>query len=228
MGSFKQLLGTTGSTTNVTLLALTPGANTTVGNTLIGIVKLSGGNQVSSVTDTQSNIWVVDVHSPSSGPTISIIRTVLATALTTSDSITANFVSQNDVTLTVAEYNGNFSTVDVTANGNSASNVATGSIVASTPTAGSIDLVVSGLGTGGSSPYTSASIYSSTPPLAVRSQGWPTLMNAGLADGNADTIVTPAVAWAWTGNLSTWGMAIAAYTLNPVNFMSASTPMVIR
>lgn len=213
MAGFVQVVGSNGSFSTVSSMAITPAHNTTKGNTLIGVFKTGTGQSVTSVTDSQSNTWTIDIKSAGSGPNTAIIRCYLAKALTTSDTITVNFGSNNGNSGIINEYAGRYGTLDDTAartNGTSASSL---TLTASSATKSAIELVVAAVGTGGNTNQTTFSITASTPSsMTVRSQGPSGFNVCSIADVISSATNTPSASWSWNTN-ATWSAALATYGL---------------
>lgn len=186
------------------------------GNTLIGVAKGSLGGVATSVSDTQGNTWSVDCTGTiSAGPNTAIIRSVLTKSLSTSDTITVTMsnASGYNISAIICEYEGAYSTVDVAYGNADNTGLTSWTITSSAPTTHDGELVVSAVGTGGTTDEAqSFAITSATPSMTVRAQSpsSPGICNAAFADGTAASLVTPSVPWSWATSENITGV-IASY-----------------
>ena len=95
------LMGTAAATQAVPVTA-----NTTAGHMLSAAVRMSGAKSLSSVTDSQGNTWQVDANSAGAQTNAALASCILATALTTADTITMHFSGSCIGASAVTEYSG--------------------------------------------------------------------------------------------------------------------------
>lgn len=187
-----------------------------VGDTLIGVFYTEGTtvhNAISSITDTQGNMWVQDLQSQvNGGSSVTIIRSIITTQLTSSDSITVNFGLSTNVNCVINEYFGSVITKDESASDSSISNLLTGTATGSGGITQAKELVISVLGTGGGVSQAGISLGSTTPSLSISAHGDSTNNNnfVAIADGLSTSIVTPSVTWNWT-HVNNHAIAIQTY-----------------
>lgn len=209
-GGFKQVVCNAGinGSTNVTSITGSITNQTAVANTLIGVVKNSGGASPTSITDTKGNTWVQDTAYSGGGPHVTIIRTILTTALGTGDTVTVSWsASSNSEDLLICEYFGSY-TPDVSAGAYSAT-------VTAASTSYPSELIVSGVGGGGGADSGTFSVTSSNPALTIRVQAAAQSVTgaevSAMADSFADSgIITPTATWA-ASNEPSLATAIVAY-----------------
>lgn len=212
MSGFVQQVGLAGNFNTISSLAVPITNNTTQGNTIIGIVKTGSGAPVSSVTDTQGNTWTVDVQSALSGPSATIIRCYLKTALTTANIVTVNFTSNNGNCVILCEYTGKYATIDELSKSQGGSPTSA-TLTASNALQSSTDLVVAGIGTGGNTNQTSIALSSGVPSNMLRRSQGPSGFNViAQADGLSAANTAPSASWSWT-SAATYGVVLGAYGL---------------
>lgn len=204
--------GTTGDTMTASVINAA-----STGNTVIAVVKGSLGASTSKVTDsTGSNTWTIDATgTESDGPSVAIVRTVLAADLTTSDTITVTFSNSSTYNMAIiaAEYDGAWTTPDVTYVTDVASGTS-GKVTTSSETAYANELVVEGIGLGGTAQQTfTVSAGTPTPTLRGQAPTSPGIDNAALADTVTQSAgVSPTITWEWS---STTGGPAAIVTYVP-------------
>jgi hypothetical protein len=129
--AYVQQVGASFTSTTVTSFTVPLTAVTTQGNRLILSVRGNQGHDVSSVTDTQGNTWTVDATSiVSDNVTLSMCSAYLATALTTSDSLTVTLSGSTASEAIVCEYSGiaQSGPIDVTATATNSADTTTEAI----------------------------------------------------------------------------------------------------
>lgn len=239
--AYIQTIAQTGTnTSSITTLSVPITATTTIGNTLVGIIKTSAGATVSSITDTQGNTWLLDASSAASGPRVTVIRSNTTTALTNADHLTVNFASTNQVNVEVCEFNGAWTNPDISASGNNSVTTVTTATLGSQATSTASELVIAGIAFGGSTSQTSISQTSTGASLTIRSQGPSGNDYSAIASATVASQVRSSVTWTW-GTASNWGAVIQTYklktselldlggstsTLAPLRIRSGSTPSV--
>lgn len=108
--------------------AKNPTANTTQGNTLFIVSRSLSSTNTTSVVDSQSNVWTVDVKTTAGTTNIAICHAYLTTALTTADTITVT--ATGSVNIQVYEFSGIIPSTAIDKSG-SASSVAATSLATS-------------------------------------------------------------------------------------------------
>lgn len=160
-----------GTAESVASLTVDVTTATTAGDTIFATVKLSFGATVTSVTDTQSNTWDIDIQSGGSASTSIICRATNAKALSTSDTVTVNTSASQNMSVQLVEVSGLASTpLDQTAKAVDSGSSTVSATTASTTSATELALTTAGNG------YIGASTW--TPP-----SGW-TQIASGISNPN--------------------------------------------
>lgn len=78
-------------TVSSTQLVIAVAAAVAAGDSLIGVVKISGGSAITGIVDSKGNAWAVDVDSASGSVRVFIVRSKQTNPLAPGDTITVNF-----------------------------------------------------------------------------------------------------------------------------------------
>lgn len=107
MPSFVQLVAN-GSTvaSSTSPITLGAGITTTVGNTLFAQCRMTSARTLSSVTDTQGNLWHVDTNSTSATSGVAQATCVLTTPLAAGDVVTFHCSASCTSTIGISEFAG--------------------------------------------------------------------------------------------------------------------------
>lgn len=207
MAAYIQKISDTSFTGSSSSVALT--ANTTIGNTVFAALSIGSARNLTSITDTKSNTWTVDVKTTGGGRNVAIARAYLTTALTSSDTLTVTLSGSATALVEVLEYQGvRSATFDVSVAG--IAGLGTGPL--SQTTAGSttevFELVLTAVATSVTETYTVPSGYTERPSTSLQ---------VDVGEKYSTSLSTQTASWSWN-NSGTSAVAVAAYKLKPSNF----------
>ncbi len=95
--SFVATRATTGTAATTSTVTVATSTAIAVGNVLIIAVKISGGNTVSSISDTRTNTWLVGAYNQTAGPDIDIWYQYVTTPYLAGDLITITTGGTNQI-----------------------------------------------------------------------------------------------------------------------------------
>jgi hypothetical protein len=181
---------------------VTVAANTTQGNFAVLAIRTGGGAAVSSVSDSKGNTWTVDRQTTNTSLARGAIATArLASALTTSDTITVTLASSQFANVAAFEYSGvaTSSPFDQSAINNGSGTTASAGPTGTTTQAD--ELVVGFAGTGSAN-------TGFTPPV-----GWNNRASNSTNIAFSDKVVssTGTHSASWTIPSAAWAVVIATY-----------------
>jgi len=215
--SFVATRATTGTAATTTTVTIATSTAIQINNLLVIAVKVSGGNTVSSITDTRTNNWITGATNQTAGPDIDIWYQYVTTPYQAGDliTVTASAGTNQIVNVVLLEFSGlsrDFGSVLDTnqSPGTTASPAsATTKTMALTATTKWQDLVIAGVGTGGATSQT-FTYNTGNGWTGVTSTGPSATVQLGLQWKIQTAVGTESTTISWTGS-QPYGYAMAAF-----------------
>ena len=215
--SFVATRATTGTAATSTTVTIATSTAIQINNLLVLAVKVSAGNNVSSITDTRTNNWIVGAYNKTTGPDIDIWYQYVTTPYQAGDliTVTASAATNQIVNVVLLEFSGlsrDFGSVlDTNQSPGTTSSPAsaTTKTMALTATTKWQDLVIAGVATGGASGQT-FTYDTGNGWTGVTSTGPNAILQLGLQWKIQTAVGTESTTISWTGS-QPYGYAMAAF-----------------